>query len=247
MKKQKIKKRKTLKGSKTSFLLIPLFILIILNLYYFLNTNKIKNIVTYDSTLKFSLNSSKELEQKIPKESLSSEDYKIENLELKNALHSEKKDSDAVTTLGGKKEKMPKQKEVKVRQNDIYFLYANEKNELALVTEKVYVNGENQLEGTLKKLLEARNSVFLNLVPEGTKLLNVYVKDNVAFIDFSEDFKYNKGGYEGVFLSLKQVVYTAMQFPNIRSVVFLIEGKKETYISEGVSLKKPFTKKSFDD
>ena len=64
-------------------------------------------------------------------------------------------------------------------------------------------------------------------------------------MDFSEEFMFNTFGPEGMKNQLKQIIYTASEFPTVKAVQFLIDGKKVDYIAEGVKTKEPLTKNSF--
>lgn len=92
--------------------------------------------------------------------------------------------------------------------------------------------------------LEELEKGYMTLLPEGTELLGASVKDGVANINFSSEFRFNKYGVEGYYGQLAQVVYTATAFSNISSVQFLIEGEKIEYLSEGVFIGAPLTRTS---
>ncbi|MEM5947947.1 GerMN domain-containing protein [Spirochaetia bacterium 38H-sp] len=124
---------------------------------------------------------------------------------------------------------------------------------------KVYDNGEvitapvprkieykdAPLTSTLKTLLAGpteteKKSGIKNLIPEGTKLLGVSVKNRIAYINMSEDLRFNPLGQEGLLIELKQIVYTATQFPTVDKVQILIEGKIIPYLApEGIPIGKP--------
>jgi spore germination protein GerM len=86
----------------------------------------------------------------------------------------------------------------------------------------------------------------MSLIPKGTKLLGVTVKDGVALLNFSEDFEYNTYGVEGYLGQLMQIVYTATSFSTVSSVQFLLEGQKKEYLgSEGVWIGSPLARSTF--
>jgi type II secretory pathway pseudopilin PulG len=78
-----------------------------------------------------------------------------------------------------------------------------------------------------------------SFVPEGSKLLSVRVDGITAYLDFNQEFRYNTRGSEGCAAQIKQIVWTATEFPNIQNVLFLIEGKKVDFLSEGVVISNP--------
>lgn len=86
----------------------------------------------------------------------------------------------------------------------------------------------------------------MSLIPEGTKLLSATITDKTAYLNFSEEFQYNKYGVEGYLGQLMQIVYTATSFSSIESVQFLINGQKETYLGgEGVWIGSPLPRSTF--
>jgi spore germination protein GerM len=78
-----------------------------------------------------------------------------------------------------------------------------------------------------------------SFVPEGSRLLSVKVEGTTAVLDFNQEFRYNTRGSEGCAAQIKQIVWTATEFPNVRDVQFLIEGEKVNFLSEGVVIRNP--------
>jgi germination protein M len=110
---------------------------------------------------------------------------------------------------------------------------------------------KNPLAATIQKLLEGppreeQKQGFINLMPRGTKLLGAAVREGQVELDFNESFRFNDLGREGSFLQLKQVVFSATEFPSVRAVRILLEGKKVDYLGpEGLSLSGLLTRESF--
>ena len=85
---------------------------------------------------------------------------------------------------------------------------------------------------------EAGRSIS-TVVPDGSQLLGLTIKDGVATVDLSSEFE-SGGGSASVLTRLGQVVYTLTQFPSVKSVVFQIEGEtRSVFGSEGVVLDGP--------
>lgn len=83
------------------------------------------------------------------------------------------------------------------------------------------------------------------LIPNGTKLLGASVKDGVATLNFNDAFEINTEGVEGYLAQMNQVINTATEFSNIKSVQFLINGKKKEYLgNEGIWIGSPLGKGS---
>jgi len=110
---------------------------------------------------------------------------------------------------------------------------------------------DSPLRDALETLLKGPTSEEINLglltmIPEGTMLRGVTVRGDTAYIDFSESFRFNSLGIEGMKAQLRQVVYAATEFPTVKRVQFLIEGKRVDYLgTEGVSIGDPLSRSSF--
>jgi hypothetical protein len=108
---------------------------------------------------------------------------------------------------------------------------------------------ESPLENTLNMLLqgpsaEERRRDLLSLIPPGTKLLSVIVRDATASINFSEEFQFNTYGVEGYVAQLQQIIWTATEFPTVKSVRILIEGRVVDYLGEGIMIGGPLNRNS---
>jgi hypothetical protein len=107
---------------------------------------------------------------------------------------------------------------------------------------------DSPLRETLLALLDGQaarelTDGVLTMIPAGVKLLNVYVRDQVAYVDLSDQFRFNALGRAGLVAQIKQLVYTATEFPTVRSVQMLIEGKRLDYLSsEGPRISDPISR-----
>ena len=104
---------------------------------------------------------------------------------------------------------------------------------------------------TLNTLLEGPTSEelnlgLLNLIPDGTRLLSAAVRDRVAYLNFSEEFRFNPMGFEGLMAQLQQIVYSTTEFSTVERVQILIEGQLVEYLGvEGIFIGKPLGRDSF--
>ncbi|MEA4902491.1 GerMN domain-containing protein [Desulfitobacterium sp.] len=81
------------------------------------------------------------------------------------------------------------------------------------------------------------------VLPSGTKLLSSSVKNGVATINLSKEFKSNfKGGGTGELMTLYSIVNTLTALPNIQSVEFLLNGEKTIAILGEVDTSSPLTR-----
>jgi spore germination protein GerM len=89
---------------------------------------------------------------------------------------------------------------------------------------------------------EEQRQDMVSLIPSGTRILSATVRGSTAYISFSEDFQYNTYGVEGYAAQLKQIVWTATEFPNVRDVQILIEGRRVDYLGEGIWIGSPINR-----
>jgi spore germination protein GerM len=86
---------------------------------------------------------------------------------------------------------------------------------------------------------EEEQKGYMSFVPSRAKILNATVRGSTAYISFSEDFLFNTYGIEGYAGQLRQVVWTATEFGNVKDVQILIDGKRIDYLGEGIWIGSP--------
>jgi spore germination protein GerM len=91
---------------------------------------------------------------------------------------------------------------------------------------------------------EEQRRDLVSLIPSGTRILSATVRGSTAYISFSEDFQYNTYGVEGYAAQLKQIVWTATEFPNVTDVQILIEGRRVDYLGEGIWIGSPISRET---
>ncbi len=117
--------------------------------------------------------------------------------------------------------------------------------------ERSVVAGDSPLTRTIESLVngpnvDAINRGLLNLIPDGTRLLSASVEGRVAYLNFSEEFRFNPLGTEGSLAQLQQVVYSATAFSSIDRVQILVEGNVLDYLSvEGIYIGAPLSRDTF--
>jgi len=90
--------------------------------------------------------------------------------------------------------------------------------------EKVF-SRDKILEKVLEKLIEVSSRNGENFpIPKGTKLLGISVKNNIAYVNFSQELKRNHpGGSMGEMLTVYSIVDTLTEFPEVHKVQILID------------------------
>lgn len=133
----------------------------------------------------------------------------------------------------------------------IYFVRVDEEGAIQLKGfERAVYYEDSPLTETLLTLLKGPNSREINMeyytmIPENTRLNNVYVTGDVAFVDFNENFRFNPLGKEGLKAQLNQVVYTVTEFTNVARVQILIDGNKVNFLGpEGIFIGEPLSRAS---
>jgi len=91
------------------------------------------------------------------------------------------------------------------------------------------------------KELETPPSGLEKPLPKGTTLLSATVSaDGVATLDLSSEFQKNfGGGSAGEQMTMYSIVDTLTTLPNVKSVQFLLNGKKMDGMLESIESSKP--------
>ncbi|MDR0475278.1 MAG: GerMN domain-containing protein [Treponema sp.] len=118
------------------------------------------------------------------------------------------------------------------------------------------IKAERKLPASGTPMIDALNSLFtgpnreeqnrglISSIPGGSKIISAAVRDGTAYINLNEEFQYNTRGKEGLAASLRQIIWTVTEFPNVRNVQFHIEGQSIGYIGEGIKIDRPFDRGS---
>jgi germination protein M len=121
--------------------------------------------------------------------------------------------------------------------------------ELAPVIRSLPV-GDSPLRDNLAALLAGPTASetgagIVSFLPVGTAVRDVAVKGDIATIDFSEQFRFNTLGIDGLRAQLRQVVWVATEFPTVSRVQVLIEGRRVDYLApEGAAVGFPLGRDS---
>ncbi len=124
------------------------------------------------------------------------------------------------------REPTPPPTEEKTREVKVFRVVV-ENNEPRLKSSVQSVPDGDPIRSALSKLVEqGSNGGTVNPIPKGTKLLGVEVKDGLAKVDFSREFRDNfAGGSEGEALVIAVILRTMDQFDEVKKVQILVEGK----------------------
>lgn len=138
---------------------------------------------------------------------------------------------------------------------ELYFSLVSEEGEtVSPVTRPVprRWKTEERLEQAIRLLLagpdEAEKSAgYETELPTGAELISCWVEGDIAFLNFSPRVE-DGGGTASMRNRLRQIVFTATQFPGINRVRFLIDGEMIKYFSsEGLTeVENPLGRSDFE-
>ena len=76
-----------------------------------------------------------------------------------------------------------------------------------------------------------------SVIPQGTLVKDIFIKDNVCYVDLSAEFQKNHlGGESGEMLTIYSIVNSLQNVSGVRYVQFLIEGERVEYYKSYVKL-----------
>ena len=124
-------------------------------------------------------------------------------------------------------------------------VYSATKDAMYLVAEHYIVPKNAHPAQTAIELLLAgtKNAQLESVMPAGTKLRHISIKDKIAYVDFSDQLvKNNPGGSTSEMLLVAAVVNTLTEFHDIQKVQIMVEGKKIDTISGHMDVGEPLSR-----
>jgi germination protein M len=124
-------------------------------------------------------------------------------------------------------------------------IYYATKDAVNVMAEKYIVPKNSHPAQTAMELLIAgpKNAALEPIVPAGTKLRNISIKDHIAYVDFNDKLvKNNNGGSTSEILLVAAIVNTLTEFHDIQKVQILVEGKKIDTISGHMDIGEPLSR-----
>ncbi len=124
-------------------------------------------------------------------------------------------------------------------------IYHATKDAMLLVPEvhKVPVNSQPARTAIELLLAGTKDPALVSVMPAGTKVKNLTVKDHVAYVDFDDKLvKKNVGGSASETLLVGAIVNTLTEFPDIHKVQILVEGKKISTITGHMDISEPLSR-----
>lgn len=128
-------------------------------------------------------------------------------------------------------------------QTENIVVYFPNEDATALIPEiRSVKNGTNDvLIASINDLLTGtKKNGSVNIIPKGTKLYGLEVKNKIAYVNFSKELVKNfNGGSTGEIFLVGSIVNTLTEFPEVTSVVFMVEGKPVDTIAGHMDLTEP--------
>lgn len=115
-----------------------------------------------------------------------------------------------------------------------------------LLPEKITIadNGKTLPENALEALVSTKpqDGKMMDVIPVGTKVRSLKIANGVATADFSKELaKKGMGSYDEMMLCYA-ITNTLTEFPEIKKVQILVEGKKVITLSGHMDLEDPLTR-----
>lgn len=125
-------------------------------------------------------------------------------------------------------------------------LYFSNEEGLALKVEKREIAKGillKEIEEGINALIDGPRGKLTPTIPDGAKLLGVEVKDGVVFLNFSKEIsEKHPGGSSAEIQTVYSIVNTAtLNFPDIKKMQILIEGKKTKTLAGHIDISFPLS------
>lgn len=123
----------------------------------------------------------------------------------------------------------------------LYFLKFTTTSAFLVPEERMIPVTHNFYSSVIEELIKGpkyNNDTFIPTIPE-TKVLNLYVKDSIAYLNFSEEILKASLGSTGEALLLNAITNSISEFREIKGVYILINGKSGGSIGGHIELNEP--------
>ncbi len=121
-------------------------------------------------------------------------------------------------------------------------LYFSDSQAMYLVPEKRKMPQTPSLarQAVVELIKGPENSDLYPTIPEGTQINEVYIADDIVYVDLSEEiFKNHPGGSSGELMTVYSVVNTLTEIPPIRGVQILVEGNETKSLAGHIDISMP--------
>ena len=121
-------------------------------------------------------------------------------------------------------------------------LYFSDSQAMYLVPEKRKISQIPSLarQAVIELIKGPENSDLYPTIPEGTQINEVYIADDIVYIDLSEEiFKNHPGGSSGELMTVYSIVNTLTEIPPIKGVQILVGGNEMNSLVGHIDISMP--------
>jgi len=121
-------------------------------------------------------------------------------------------------------------------------LYFSDSQAMYLVPEKRKIPQTSSLarQAVIELIKGPENSDLYSTIPEGTQINEIYIADDIAYIDLSEEiFKNHPGGSSGELMTVYSIVNTLTEIPPIKGVQILVGGNERESLIGHIDISMP--------
>lgn len=121
-------------------------------------------------------------------------------------------------------------------------LYFSDYQAMYLVPEKRKISMPSSLakQVVIEIINGPKNSNLYPTIPKGTQLNELYIADDIAYVDLSDEVSKNHpGGSSAELMTVYSIVNTLTEIPPIKGVQILIEGNERESLVGHVDISKP--------
>ncbi|MDR1468377.1 MAG: GerMN domain-containing protein [Spirochaetaceae bacterium] len=135
-----------------------------------------------------------------------------------------------------------------IRERSVYFMRMDTDGILVRTEEKRQMaHSSSPLLDTINVLLAGTTAAenargITTFIPPKTVLINAVMQGGTAVLNFNENFMFNSYGVEGYLAQLRQIIWTATEFPSVKNIQFLIEGQRIDFLGDNIRLDQPISR-----
>jgi germination protein M len=121
-------------------------------------------------------------------------------------------------------------------------LYFSDSQAMYLVPEKRKISQIPSLarQAVIELIKGPENSDLYSTIPKGTQVNEVYIADDIVYIDLSEEiFKNHPGGSSGELMTVYSIVNTLTEIPPIKGVQILVGGNEMNSLVGHIDISMP--------
>ena len=121
-------------------------------------------------------------------------------------------------------------------------LYFSDSQAMYLVAEKIKIPQTTSLakEVVVELIKGPTSSNLYSTIPEGTRVNEVYIADDIVYVDLSEEvFKNHSGGSSGELMTVYSIVNSLTEISPIKGVQILVEGNERNSLVGHVDISMP--------